>query len=327
MKEAIINDIRNNIKKVIKQKYNITELNELGGYQNFIYEGQLNSRKYIFRITDNSHRNKSELREEIELINILVKNGAPVTKPVKFPSLDYVEEIKSDKETYFVCVFEKVKGVNWNEKPQSDENIFNAGKALGKMHRIVQNTERNFKREAWDKNQYLQIAKEVIPDKSIHNKLDELISRLNQLPKTKESYGVIHGDYLFCNMLYDGDNITVIDFDECEYNWFIYDIAVYLFYYILGGDPKNIDIEPNEKLFKTFMEGYKQENKIDMFWIEKLNEFFRLREFILLSSIYRSSYPDSLGKWQKDYIEVTEERIRNNIPFVDIDFKKLYEEI
>ncbi|WBW96589.1 phosphotransferase enzyme family protein [Oceanirhabdus sp. W0125-5] len=327
MKEVIQNDIRNNLKKIIEKKYNIAKLIEIGGYQNFIYEGEINSRKYIFRITDASHRNKTQLREEIEFINILFNNGAPVNRPVRFPSFDYVEEIKSIKETYFICIFEKVNGVNWNEKPQTDENIFNAGKALGMMHRIVQRTEKNFKRDAWDKNQYLQVAKEVIPDESIHNKLDELINRLNQLHKSKNSYGLIHSDYLFCNMLYDGDDITVIDFDECEYNWFAYDIAVYLFYYIIGANPKHMDIEPNEKLFKTFMAGYKEENQIDIFWIENLNEFFRLREFVLLSSIYRSSNLDSLGKWQKDYIEVTEDRIKNDIPFVDIDFKKLYEEI
>ncbi len=39
MNEVIINDIRNNLREIIKKKYNITELIELGGYQNFIYEG------------------------------------------------------------------------------------------------------------------------------------------------------------------------------------------------------------------------------------------------------------------------------------------------
>lgn len=49
--------------------------------------------------------------------------------------------------------------------------------------------------------------------------------------------------------------------------------------------------------------------------------------FILLSSIYRSFSPDSWGKWQQDYVEITENLIKNNIPFVDIDFKALLKEI
>lgn len=327
MEEVIRQDIRNNLKKIIQKKYSINNLKELNGYQNFIYEGEINNKKLIFRISHSSHRNKVELEEELGFINLLDINKVPVSKPVKLYSLEYVEEIKSEKEAYFLCVFEKAKGVTWREKNHTDMNFFNDGRALGKLHKTSKNTEKQFKRQPWSENQYLQIAEKVIPDKNILKSMNELIYKLNNLPKTRDSYGLIHGDYLFSNLIYDNDEITIIDFDECEYSWFVYDIAVYLFYYILGGDPKDIDIEANKKLFKKFMSGYIQENEINMYWIEKLPDFLRLREFVLLSSIYRSFNLDSLGKWQKDYIEVTENRIKNNIPFVNIDFKALFKEI
>lgn len=324
MKEAIRQDIRNNLKQKIQKKYNINSLKELNGYQNFIYEGELNNKKYIFRISHISHRNKIELEEELRFISLLDINEVPVSKAVILSSYEYVEEIKSEKETYYLCVFEKAKGVTWREKNHTDMNFFNAGRALGKLHKTSKTTEKEFNRKSWSENQYLQITEKVIPDKNILNSMNELINKLNSLPKTNASYGLIHGDYLFSNLIYNNDEITIIDFDECEYSWFVYDIAVYLFYYILGGNPKDIDIESNQDLFKKFISGYIQENEIDMFWIEKLPDFLRLREFVLLSSIYRSFNLDSLGKWEKDYIEVAENRIKNNIPFVDIDFKSLF---
>jgi len=321
MKEHIREDIRNNIYYELKDKYNVSNLKELNGYQNFVYEGIIDNKSYILRLSHPSHRNKIELKEEIKFIKILDDYNVPIAKPLKILSNKFIEEIESNEELYFLTVFEKAKGVDWNKKEHTDQNFYNAGKALGKIHKASKNTNIKFKRDSWDDNQYLEIAENVIPDKKIIKNLEEFKEGLGELPTNKDSYGLTHGDYFFGNLIYDNDKITVIDFDECEYNWFIYDIAVYLFYYLLGGDPKNMDIEYNKKLFKKFITGYKQENEIDIFWIEKLPLFFRLREFILLSSIYRSYYPE-LGNWQKDYIEAAEYRIKNDIPFVDIDYNK-----
>ena len=322
MKKLIRKDIRNNIYNNLNDRYNINNLKELNGYQNFVYEGKIDNNKYIFRISHVSHRSKTELEAEIKFINILKKNNVPVASPVKISPHKFIEKIESDKNLYYISIFEKADGVDWNEKEHTEQNFFNAGKALGRMHKISKNIDKKFNRDSWDENQYLKIAEKVIPKKEIIDNLEEFKGELESLPITKKSYGLTHGDYFFGNLIYDNDKITVIDFDECEYNWFIYDVAVYLFYYLLGGEPKNMNIEYNKKLFKHFIAGYRQENEIDIYWIEKLPLFFRLREFILLSSIYRSYYPD-LGKWQKDYIEATEYRIKNNIPFVEIDYKEL----
>ncbi len=326
MEEQIRKDIRDNIYTKLQTNYNISNLKELNGYQNFVCQGTIDGESYILRISHDSHRSYPELASEIKFINLLAENNLSVARPVEISTDKFLEQIESKKELYFLSIFEKAKGVDWHKKEHSEQNFFNAGKALGKIHRSSQNTEIKFKREPWYKNQYLEIAKDVIPEAEIIDRLDKFMEELARLPKSQKSYGLTHGDYFYGNLIYNGDEITVIDFDEAEYNWFIYDIAVYLFYYLLGGKPKNMDIDYNKELFRNFIAGYNQVNQIDPDWLEKLPLFFRLREFVLLSSIYRSYYPD-LGQWQQDYIEVTEHRIKNNIPFVDIDYKKIYQNI
>ena len=46
-------------------------------------------------------------------------------------------------------------------------------------------------------------------------------------PKIADSYGLIHNDFNDGNFTVDYDNgdITVFDFDDCCYFWFMYDLA------------------------------------------------------------------------------------------------------
>ncbi|MEP9354185.1 phosphotransferase [Xanthobacter sp. KR7-65] len=40
-----------------------------------------------------------------------------------------------------------------------------------------------------------------------------------------ESFGLIHADLRLANLLADGDSLTLIDFDDCGFSWFLYDFA------------------------------------------------------------------------------------------------------
>jgi len=51
---------------------------------------------------------------------------------------------------------------------------------------------------------------------------------LDRYGRSSESYGVIHADLHTSNLLVDGDRLTVIDFDDTAFGWYLYDIAVAL---------------------------------------------------------------------------------------------------
>jgi Ser/Thr protein kinase RdoA (MazF antagonist) len=40
-----------------------------------------------------------------------------------------------------------------------------------------------------------------------------------------DRFGLIHGDLRLANLLVDGDRLSVIDFDDCGFGWFLYDFA------------------------------------------------------------------------------------------------------
>ena len=44
-------------------------------------------------------------------------------------------------------------------------------------------------------------------------------------PRTAQTWGLIHADLRPSNLMIDADQLTVIDFDDCGFSWFLYDFA------------------------------------------------------------------------------------------------------
>ncbi len=327
MDQGKIKTIQNQIPKIIEKIYPIeaATLQEIGGYQNRVFEFTYKNNQFILRVTPREHRSCQQIEAELELVNKLKNEGIPVASSVKLPGASAVEEVELEGDTYYLCVFEKAPGKTWIEEPQNEKTFLEAGRVLGKIHTKNEKLPEKLARPCWRENHYLQNACKFIPaEKSwVLEKMENHIGKLDKLPRTKNNFGLVHGDYNFANMLYDDSKVTIIDFDEAEYNWFIYDLAVYLFYYLLGGDPANMELEPNQLVWKKLGEGYSGEKKLDPELVARLPDFLRLREFILYSSLHGSLARGSWGKWQKDFIRTTEDRLKKNQPFVDMDFNRL----
>ncbi|MGS0973172.1 MAG: phosphotransferase enzyme family protein [Candidatus Izemoplasmataceae bacterium] len=141
----------------------------------------------------------------------------------------------------------------------------------------------------------------------------DVLESIERITK-QQDYFLIHGDYLFSNIIYNTD-LTVIDFDDCEYGYYQYDIAVYMFYYLLGGNPLEMNLSVNKKRFELFMNGYRSIRKIDYIELEDLNPFFRLRQMKLLGTI--TEYQgDDMGEWQKKFVDSSIKRIREGKNFI-----------
>lgn len=327
MNREKIKAIQNRIPKIIDKIYPIDQasLHEIGGYQNRVFEFEYKDQKYILRVTPQDHRTLKQIKAELELIHKLKEEGIPVANSVTLPGAAPVEEVELEGNTYYLCVFERAPGKTWIEEPQDEKTFLEAGRVLGKIHTKNEKLPKKLERPCWKENHYLKNAYKFIPaEKSwVIEKMENHLDKLDKLPRTENNFGLVHGDYNFANMLYDDNRVTIIDFDEAEYNWFIYDLAVYLFYYLLGGDPANMDLETNKLVWKKLGEGYSGEKKLDPEMVEMLPDFLRLREFILYSSLYGSFARGSWGKWQKDFVRTTEERLKKDQPFVEMHFNRL----
>ncbi len=294
----------------------MSNLEKLKGFHNDIYKATYQEKDIIIRISE--RRTKEELLEEVMILNE-VKDQVRIAAPVKVDNQYVIKE-----KAYILCFFELVNGLNWYETTLTQNTHFEAGKELGLLHLALSKLP-NVSRNHFDEHpdiQLLKDAKELYQDE-----LSNLLNKLNSYKVDKREYGLIHGDYLFSNLLYHEDGVTIIDFDDMEYNYYLYDIAVYLFYLLLGGNPSDIDKKANIEIFQSFIKGYIRVNQEVILDFDKLMDLFRLRQLKLLGTITKKFDQSSLGEWQKKYIKLCEEQFMNDQDFVDIPYKKIYQDI
>ena len=55
-----------------------------------------------------------------------------------------------------------------------------------------------------------------------------------------EVFGLIHADLRLANLMVDGDRLTAIDFDDCGFGWWVYDLAAALSF--IETDPRLPDL-------------------------------------------------------------------------------------
>lgn len=57
---------------------------------------------------------------------------------------------------------------------------------------------------------------------------DAALAALHDASRAPDSWGLVHADLRPGNVLLDGDDLTVIDFDDCGFSWFVLDLAAAL---------------------------------------------------------------------------------------------------
>lgn len=69
---------------------------------------------------------------------------------------------------------------------------------------------------------------------------DALAERLHAYGTGPEAFGLIHADLRLANLMVDGDRLTAIDFDDCGFGWWAYDLASALSF--IETDPRLPDL-------------------------------------------------------------------------------------
>jgi len=309
-------------------RYGITinELTFIGGFQNFVYEYQQNNKEYILRFTHSSLRSKELLGGELEWILFLSDNGVSVSRPIYSVNCNLFEIIDIADSYFIVAAFEKAQGKR-AEYPDCLHNVDlfeKCGSITGQMHRLAKTYKPHNKRHEWHQNYYLQNVTKFIPPSQnlIIDSCENLMNTLKNLNYEKESYGLIHGDINVGNFLVDHGAVTLFDFDECQYSWFVEDIAIQLYYlvYVYGNDSMDERHLQCQRFMEHFHKGYSKENSISDHELKLIPLFLRLREIIVYTGMYRSFDMSTINDWTKDYLAQSKVRIENGISIIESYF-------
>ncbi|WP_282937000.1 phosphotransferase [Paenibacillus sp. RC67] len=301
----------------------------IGAWQNFIYEYEKDEACYILRFTPSSHRSKDQITGELDWILYLAKNGISVSKPIRSTQGKYTELIYGEDTYFTVASFVKAEGnkLGYPECLHDNQLYQELGRMTGKMHALSKSYKpqsESTRRHDWTHNYYLQNMRRFVPleQSLVHESSDKLIKRIKDtLSKSDHCYGLIHGDIGVGNFVVNNGDITLFDFDEAQYSWFIEDIAIQLYYlvYVYGGEEgKDKRVEQAHRFMSYFLRGYTQYNTFEEEWLKLIPLFLQLREIIVYTGMYRSSDLTKLNPWARDYLSQSKERIEKWLPIVNI---------
>ena len=219
---------------------------------NFVFVFCSNGQPFILRFTHASERSADAIRAELGYLQYLATHGVPVALPVQSLSGQYVETITTPLGVVHAVVFERLAGEQFETGNLSLEQFTRWGDALGRLHLAAQGYTTS-SRSTID-NHLAYIEQHLPPHehaaRDIHARLHHQVA---ELPRSEQTFGLVHYDFELDNLLWNGDQIAIVDFDDCAYYWFVADIAFAL-RDLFDDQAANITID-NER-FQAFLSGY-----------------------------------------------------------------------
>lgn len=308
------------------------QFEELPGFESFIYAFTRADGDYILRISHSLRRSVELLHGEADWINYLADGGAGVAKAITSTQGALVEVIDDGQGGQFLATaFVRAPGIPAWDTVWTPSFYANYGRAIGRMHALTKEytpTDPAWRRLEWDDPLNIDMMDHLpAADRVAQRHYQRVLDHLRALPRGRDSYGMIHQDAHGGNFFIDDtEQITLFDFDDCVYGWFIYDIAMVFFYAATGNDDPTW--LPRE-FAPHFLRGYRQENTLEPIWLAEIPWFLKLREIELYAVIHRSFDVSDLSgdPWVANFMTGRKARIDGGIPYIDFDFMQLAEDL
>ena len=215
-------------------QYRLTFLQHL---VNTTFRLDCNQGRYLVRI----HRAKTRTAVSSELA-WLEALAHETTVPVQIPqrSLDekliVTEKQEGVPEPYPVTVLSWLEGEILPQDCRSPHHFYRLGQLVAKLHHHAQRWTPPFQldRPFYDSTSVFgddDVTYKRLPEASRDylQTLHEQVQEVEQcLGKSPERFGLIHSDLSFGNVLFTADEVLPIDFDDCGFGYYLYDLAVIL---------------------------------------------------------------------------------------------------
>lgn len=309
-------------------------LTELNAFENFVYEADNeDGDSIILRLSHSSRRTLDYTRGEVEFVRWLVAAGLPVAATVLAESGQFVEKIADARDPdggYFVATaFERAPGIVFDDAPPLKELYWkpplfrDMGRLFAKLHNRAQTyklSNPKLKRQEWYEYDVVDIDRFAPRDELlVRTRTFEIIDRLKQLSTAPEHYGLIHADLHMHNFCFAEGKITAFDFDNCEYAWFVKDIAVLLFY-IARGEPRGQRETAVEAFLGPFLDGYRELRPCSKETLAGIPDMLALQRSMNYALFHQYRDPDVVDDDVRDRWSRFVRDIESATPVIELDF-------
>ncbi len=295
--------------------FGINEIEKLGGFENALFRS-VEPPGRILRLTHTSRRSVDMVLAEFEFMTHVAAQGVPVVAPIRSQEGRLVEavEIASGDQLVVACM-EHAPGRYRRRDEWTDAEIETYGQLLGSLHRAT----RSFApsgplRPLWTDPIFdVGLSTSEQSDPELFARVDEI--RAGCAAHEAGGTGLlIHQDAHYGNLhITDGGEISLFDFDDCAYGTPTHDVAIVLFYWLLGrGEEQHHEAR---RFAGHFVSGYERHLDLPANWTEGADLFLTLREVDIYWLIKLES-PDGVSPLEQRFMEGRYGRILEGVPYL-----------
>lgn len=214
--------------------------------------------KFVLRIYTLNWRSRTEISEELRLLNHLKQHAIDVAYPIADREGHFIQEINAPEGLRYGVLFSYAEGKKVSKFTAGAS--YHIGRTMARIHEVT----KDFKLSRVTYNSQTLLTDALARTKSFFtNASDEmnfvesathyLKTEFDQIRTADVRDGAIHLDIWFDNMHLNGEEkITIFDFDFCGNGWLCNDIAYFMFQLY------NTNQDDNEYQVKSesFLKGY-----------------------------------------------------------------------
>ncbi|MGA0564423.1 phosphotransferase enzyme family protein [Ancylobacter sp. VNQ12] len=196
-------------------------------------------RDVVFRVHRPGYHTRAEIASELAWLEALGRDGVVATlTPIPQTDSALIADLDEGGVIRHAVAFELVTG----REPAEGEDLPRWFRELGainaRLHAHAKAWERpeGFVRKRWD---YDAMLGEVLlwgdwrdglgldgDGRAVLEKVAVLLKdKVDAYGTDEDRFGLVHADMRVANLLVDGDRLSVIDFDDCGFSWYLYDFA------------------------------------------------------------------------------------------------------
>ncbi|MFH3480013.1 phosphotransferase enzyme family protein [Xanthobacter variabilis] len=240
----------------------------------------------VFRVHRPGYHSRAEITSELAWIEAL-RADEVITTPRPIPLINggLIADIEDEGTTRHVVAFEFLNG----REPAEGEDLVGWFRQLGAIHAKLHAHARawtkpeGFTRKVWNFETTLGDTPhwgDFRASLGLDAKGQALLERTAALLKERllplsqpDSFGLVHADLRLANLLVNGDELALIDFDDCGLSWFLFDFAAAISF---------LEHEPYVPALKAaWMEGYRTVAPLPAEASDQLDLFVMLRRIQL----------------------------------------------
>jgi Ser/Thr protein kinase RdoA (MazF antagonist) len=246
----------------------------------------------ILRIHRVGYHSERAIESELQWMTALRRDtGLETPEPIPARDGTVIQTLTSPelRDPRHAVMFEFMSG----REPAEDELLEpfeRLGEVSARMHEHAKGWQLppGFTRHTWDYETSLgrrptwgrwQDGMGMTPaHEAILGRMSEAIrSRLERYGKPRERFGLTHADIRLANLLVEGAHTRVIDFDDCGFSWYLYDLGTALSF---------IEHRPDvPDLVESWLRGYHKAVTLSADERQEIPTFIMLRRLLLVAWI------------------------------------------